>query len=342
MRAVIFGCQGTALTPEEAAFFKDTDPFGFILFARNCETPAQIRALVQALRDSVGRANAPVLIDQEGGRVARLKPPQWPGLPPAEAIGQAYLANPAEGLELARLHGEILGTMLADLGIDVDCAPVLDVRDPAGHDVIGDRAFSSDPAVVAALGRAQAEGLLAAGVLPVIKHIPGHGRARADSHLELPVIAADLETLEATDFAPFMALSAMPLAMTAHLSLPALDENAPVTLSERIISGIIRGRIGFDGCLMTDDLSMKALNGPLDTLAARALGAGCDLILHCNGQMAEMEAVAKGTGVLEGRALDRVKALDGWRQSPDTPLEVAPAVAALTHRLRQACPGVQA
>lgn len=304
--AAILGLAGPRLTDEEAAFFRDLDPWGFILFARNIEDPDQVRALTQSLRDVVGRADAPILIDQEGGRVARLKPPHWPLYPAAQAFGA--IADPAERRAIACLGGRLIAHDLLRLGVNVDCLPVLDVPDPLGHEIIGDRAYAKDPAEVADLGRAAAEGLLDGGVLPVVKHIPGHGRAMADSHLELPVVAAALEELSARDFQPFADLSSMPLAMTAHVIYAAIDAQNPATTSAEVFRQVIRGSIGFDGLVMSDDLSMKALSGDFTARAQASLAAGCDVVLHCNGDMDEMLAVAKGTGVLAGKAAERAAA----------------------------------
>jgi beta-N-acetylhexosaminidase len=307
VNASILGCAGPTLSREETVFFRDVKPWGFILFARNVESPDQVRALVDALRDTVGRPDAPVLIDQEGGRVARLKPPHWRLYPPGRAYDELAEANPASAREIARLGGRLLAHDLAALGINVDCVPVLDVPDPRGHEIIGDRAYGQTPDRVALLGRASAEGLIAGGVLPVIKHIPGHGRAMADSHLELPVVDASYEELDARDFAPFKALSDMPMAMTAHVIYSAIDRKRPATTSKKAVRKVIRGAIGFDGLLMSDDLSMKALSGDFAERARAALAAGCDVVLHCNGDMAEMKAVVAGTGPLKGRAKRRAE-----------------------------------
>ncbi|MFQ5984456.1 MAG: beta-N-acetylhexosaminidase [Alphaproteobacteria bacterium] len=303
-RAVVFGCGGSALTPEEKAFFAETDPAGFILFERNCETPAQARALVAALRDAVGRRDAPVLIDQEGGRVARLRPPHWRAAPPARAFGELARRDPAAGAEAARLNGRLIAAELGELGITVDCAPVLDVPVPDAHDVIGDRAFGTEAPVVARLSRAFADALIAGGVLPLIKHIPGHGRAVVDSHAELPRVAAPLSLLRATDFVPFKGLADAPWAMTAHVLYEAVDDR-PATQSRRVIEEVIRGEIGFEGVLISDDLSMEALDGGLGDRAAAALAAGCDLVLHSSGALAEMEEVVAGAGPLSEAAARR-------------------------------------
>ncbi|HEX7758356.1 MAG TPA: beta-N-acetylhexosaminidase [Caulobacteraceae bacterium] len=306
--ASILGCAGTHLTPEEAAFFRDVQPWGFIVFKRNIDTPDQLKALVGDLRATVGRADAPVLIDQEGGRVQRLGPPHWPRYPNGGAYGGRVGVSLGQKRATAWLGGRLMGADLGQLGINVDCLPVLDVPHPGAHDVIGDRAYGDTPDVVASLGRAAAEGLIAGGVLPVIKHIPGHGRAGADSHLDLPVVDASWDELDAVDFAPFRALSDMPLAMTAHVVYAAVDAKRPATTSEIVIERVIRGAIGFDGLLMSDDLSMEALSGTLTQRARQSLAAGCDVVLHCNGKMDEMKAVLAGTRALEARAAQRAAA----------------------------------
>jgi beta-N-acetylhexosaminidase len=302
-RAVVFGCAGERLSEEERRFFAEVDPLGFILFRRNCRSPAQLRELVAALREAVGRPDAPVLIDQEGGRVARLGPPDWRAYPAAGRI--AALPDPFAA-EAARLGARLIADDLARLGVTVDCAPVLDLPAPGADPVIGDRAYGSDPARAARLGEAVAEGLLAGGVLPVIKHIPGHGRARVDSHFACPVVETSREELARTDFAPFRALAHMPWGMTAHIVYRALDPHMPATLSPRVIGEIIRGEIGFDGVLVSDDLSMKALGGRLGERASQALSAGCDLVLHCNGDKREMADIAAATGPISARAAARL------------------------------------
>lgn len=303
--AAIYGCLGTALTDEERAFFADARPWGFILFRRNVETPDQVRRLTDALRDSVGW-EAPVLVDQEGGRVQRLGPPHWAKYPP----GDAYLKatnDPITARELARLGGRLMAHDLKAVGINVDCAPVLDVPVPGAHDIIGDRAYARDPALVAQLGRATAEGLLAGGVLPVIKHMPGHGRAFADTHKELPTVHSDLDALDAWDFAPFKALSDMPIGMTAHIVFTAIDRKRPATQSKKAIK-LIRERLGFGGLLLSDDLVMNALSGTLKERAEKSLKAGCDLVIHWNGDLSEMRQVAEGVGRLKGGAARRADA----------------------------------
>ena len=323
--AAIFGCSGPGISPSERAFFREAAPWGFILFARNCENPAQIRRLVSELQDILGR-EAPVLIDQEGGRVARLKPPHWRCYPPARRYGELYAADPADGLEAARLGGLLIGAELAALGINVDCLPVLDVPAPGAHDIIGDRAYAADPAVVAALGRAAAEGLMAARVLPVIKHVPGHGRAGADSHENLPIVATCADELRRTDFAPFKALADLPMAMTAHVIYQAFDAERPATISPVMVGDIIRGEIGFNGLLMTDDLSMKALQGSLEARTEASFDAGCDVVLHCNGELAEMSAIAKAARPLSGAAARRAQAVENLF-GPADPFDEAEALA---------------
>lgn len=303
--AAIVGCAGPMLDDAERMLFRDADPLGFILFARNIETPEQVRSLVAGLRDCVGRPDVPVLIDQEGGRVARLPSPPWRAAPPAAKFGELYARDLERGREAAWLNGRLLARDLAGLGLNVDCAPVLDLRVAEAHDIIGDRAFGGDPHTVAALGRATCEGLLAGGVLPVIKHVPGHGRAMLDSHKALPVVDTSRDTLEKTDFQPFCDLADMPVAMTAHIVYSAIDPKAPATTSPSVIREVIRGFIGFDGLLLSDDLSMKALSGSLGERARAALAAGCDVVLHCNGNRDEMAAVLEACGPLSDRASER-------------------------------------
>ena len=306
--AAILGCAGLTLDKEEAAFFRHVKPWGFILFARNIESPDQVRALVDALRQTVGRDDAPVLVDQEGGRVQRMVPPHWRRFPPGRAYGDLSGNDPLLRREITRLGARLMAHDLAAVGINVDCVPVLDVPDPGGHEIIGDRAYGRTVAEVAFLGRAAAEGLIAGGVLPVIKHIPGHGRAKADSHLELPVVETPWAELEATDFAAFKVCSDMPMAMTAHVIYADIDRKRPATTSRKVIRKVIRGAIGFDGLVMSDDLSMKALAGDYAERARASLAAGCDVVLHCNGDMAQMQAVVSGAGGLKGKALARAKA----------------------------------
>ena len=303
--SAIFGCAGPRLEASERAFFRDADPAGFILFARNVESPSQVRTLVAELRDSSGRPESLVLIDQEGGRVARLGPPHWRAAPAAGRLGVLAGRDLQRGRRAAWLNARLLAADLAALGITVDCMPVLDLRMPAAHDIVGDRSYGGDVETVSVLGRGASEGLLDGGVLPVIKHIPGHGRAMADSHQELPVVRVDRETLEASDFEPFRRLAEMPLAMTAHIVYEAIDPARPATIAPTVVNEIIRSSIGFDGLLMTDDLSMKALGGTIHARTAAALAAGCDVVLHCNAKRGEMEQVAAAARPLDERGLRR-------------------------------------
>ncbi|MET3694532.1 beta-N-acetylhexosaminidase [Methylobacterium goesingense] len=303
-RALILGCAGKTLSGQEAAFFRDMAPWGFILFKRNIGTPDEVRALTDALRATVGRADAPILIDQEGGRVQRMGPPHWPAYP----AGRRFGGLNGSAAAIAHLGARLMAHDLASVGINVDCAPVLDVPVAGAHDVIGDRAYDTAPGRVAEIGRAVAEGLMQGGVLPVMKHIPGHGRAGCDSHKGLPVVEASLEALSAQDFVPFRALADLPMAMSAHVVLTALDPVHPATQSARVIRDVIRGAIGFDGLLMTDDLSMHALQGTFRARTEACFSAGIDVGLHCNGDADEMRGVAEGAPVLAGAALRRAEA----------------------------------
>ena len=287
VKAFISGCAGTALDAGERAFFAEEQPLGLILFKRNCETRDQVRALISDFRGAVGRADAPVMIDQEGGRVRRLRPPEWPAYPSARVHGDLAVRDSAAAVRAAWLHGRLMGADLADLGITIDCAPVLDVIVPGASEAIGDRSFGGDPTTVTLLGRAMADGLAAAGVAPVIKHIPGQGRAVVDSRDTLPVVDTDLDTLMATDFAPFVALADLPAAMTSHTVFSAVDAR-PATTSPTLIRDIIRERIGFDGLLFSDDVSMNALAGNHAERGKAIFDAGCDIVLHCSGLMDDM------------------------------------------------------
>jgi beta-N-acetylhexosaminidase len=315
--AFIAGCAGLELTSAEVAFFRETQPWGLILFARNVDTPDQIKALTSSFRDIVGRADAPVLIDQEGGRVQRMRPPHWRSYPPGRAYAALYQQDPVAGLKAARAVYRLLAQDLAEAGINVDCVPVLDVPQPGSHEIIGDRAYGMTPEQVALLGRAAAQGLMDGGVLPVIKHIPGHGRAFADSHLELPVVDASRAELESVDFPPFAALADIPMAMTAHVVYSALDPDNCCTLSATVIGEVVRGQIGFDGLIMSDDLSMKALKGSFRERGERALAAGCDVLLHCNGNMAEMTEVAAAAGTLDGTSAERADRALSFLRGPE-------------------------
>lgn len=304
-RAAILGCAGPVLTADEAAFFRQADPWGFILFARNIADSSQVRALVHSLREAVGH-DAPVLIDQEGGRVARLTPPEWTGwLNAGEFI--ARYGNAHTRREAMRLRYHVIGAELSRLGIDVNCAPMVDIARTDTHPAIRERLYGTTPAEVAGLGRAVTEGLAAGGVLPVLKHIPGHGRTPLDSHVSLPVVDAPRTELDEQDFAPFKALADLPLGMTAHIIYSDIDPELPATLSPEMLR-VVRQEIGFNGALMTDDLSMHALSGPFAERAATAIDAGCDLALHCNGNPEEMAAVIDGTPRLAGESLARAEA----------------------------------
>jgi len=297
MVPAIFGISGTALSADERAFFRDADPAGYILFKRNCETRDQLRALTDDLRGLHGRDRTFICIDQEGGRVARMKPPEWLAFPPGEVFDRLYDMAPASAIEAARANAEALGMDLAEAGISVDCLPLLDVRQPGAHDVIGDRALGSEPLRVAALGRAVLEGLHAAGVAGVVKHIPGHGRAMADSHKELPTVTATASELEA-DIAPFQALRHAAIAMTAHIVYTAWDAANPATQSRFVIDRIIRETIGFSGLLLSDDLDMEALSGTVPERAERAIAAGCDVALNCWARMDDMLGIASRLPVM--------------------------------------------
>lgn len=311
--AVVFGLAGLSLSAAERSFFQETQPLGFILFQRNCADPAQIAALSAELRAVTGRSDTPILIDQEGGRVQRLKPPHWPSYPPAAAYGALYARDPDLGTRAAWLAGHLLAADLAELGINVDCAPVLDLRIAGADAVIGDRALGETPGQVATLGAAMIAGFVTGGVVPVIKHLPGHGRALLDSHEALPLIDAPLDLLDATDFAAFRtvaqgSLGARIWGMTAHVLLSAIDPARAATCSPVVVAEIIRSRIGFDGFLLSDDLSMKALGGDYGDRTRQALAAGCDAVLHCNGDLAEMQAIAAAARPLDAAALRRLAA----------------------------------
>jgi beta-N-acetylhexosaminidase len=315
MRAFITGVAGAALTDAERAFLREAQPWGLIVFARNIGAPDALRRLIGDFRGIVGH-DAPVLVDQEGGRVQRLGPPHWPKYPPAAVYGQLYERDRARGVAAARLGGRLIATDLYGVGIDVDCAPVADLPVAQADPIIGNRAFATEPGPVAALAAVFAQGLAEGGVLPVVKHVPGHGRATADSHKKLPVVTADRAALEATDFAVFRGLADMPMAMTAHVVFRAIDPVAPATTSAAIVHDVIRGSIGFAGLLMSDDISMDALSGSLGERTRAALAAGCDIALHCNGDMAEMQAVAAAAPQLQGEAARRASAALARRQLP--------------------------
>ena len=327
------GVAGPTLSDDERALLRARPPWGFILFQRNCASPQQVRQLVGDLREAAGRPDAPVLIDQEGGRVQRLKPPGWPMRPAARQIGALAERDLAAGREAAFLLARLIAHDLHGLGITINCAPVLDLALPECTAAIGDRAFSADPEIVAALGHGAIAGYLAGGVLPVIKHLPGHGRARVDSHLELPMVECGRPVLAASDWVPFRACAGAPFAMTGHLLFPALDDEYPATLSPTIVRDVIRGEIGFAGALLSDDLSMGALGGSLGERAARARAAGCDIAVHCNGRPDEMVEVLEAAGPLEGEGAERT--MRGLaRRTPPRPFEPAAAEARLGEHLR--------
>src|ERR1043166_8442054 len=313
-RAFIAGIAGTVLTDRERAFFHESEPWGLIVFKRNINTPEQVRRLTDSFRDAVGRADAPVLVDQEGGRVQRLGPPHWPAYPTGADYGRLYDRDAKEGLAAARLGARLIAGDLAAVGIDVDCWPLADVPVAGADAVIGERAFGTDPAKVSAIAGAVAEGLREGGVLPGVKHIPGHGRAMGGRPGELPAVTADRASLEATDFRAFRPLAGLPLAMTAHVVFTAVDPVTPATTSVTIVREVIRGLIGFDGVLMTDDISMEALTGTIRARSRAALAAGCDVVLHCNGRFDEMCEVAEAVPPLEGAAARRVSAALAWRR----------------------------
>ena len=306
-KAAIFAPAGAVLGAREKSFFVEADPAGFILFARNCESPDQIRRLTADLRACIGRSDAPILIDQEGGRVARLKPPHWPVRPAAPRFGDLARKGIGAAIEAAEINARLIADDLHGLGLNVDCIPLLDVPVQNAHDIIADRAFNADPQIVVTLGQAVCRGLRAGGVAPVIKHLPGQGRATADSHERLPVVDASHAELREVDFAAFRALRGAPWGMTAHVVYRDIDEIEPASTSSVIIGDIIRGEIGFEGALLSDDLGMKALGGDFGDRAAKCIAAGCDIVLHCSGDAAEMGAVADAVDVLSGLASARLE-----------------------------------
>ena len=312
MQAAIYGLEGFALKDEERGFFRDAEPAGFILFRRNCENQEQMLRLTDALRDVAGR-DVPILIDQEGGRVARMRPPAWPAFPAAERFAHLYRAAPQSAIEAVRANARALALMLRAVGVNVNALPLLDVRQEGATDIIGDRALGSEPMQVAALGRAVLDGMASAGVVGIVKHMPGHGRALVDSHKELPVVTASAEELE-TDLEPFERLASAPMGMTAHVVYEAWDGERPASLSPTVIRDIIRERIGFDGWLMSDDLGMEALQGDFASRAAGVVAAGCDVGLHCSGKMDEMIAVASAVPAMSAEGHDRLaRAMAGTR-----------------------------
>jgi beta-N-acetylhexosaminidase len=334
MHAFITGLAGTELSEEERAFLRDAQPWGFILFKRNVTNAEQVRRLIGDVRATLGRS-APALIDQEGGRVQRLGPPDWAAYPPGAAYGALYDRDQDTGLAAARLGACLIAADLTALGIDVDCLPIADVPGAGADPVVGDRAYGTEPAKVAAIAGAIAAGLGEGGVLPVLKHIPGHGRATADSHAKLPVVNTNRATLEATDFAAFRPLAMLPLAMTAHVVFTAIDPVAPATISATIVQGVIRDSIGFEGLLMTDDISMGALSGSIAERTRAAIAAGCDVVLHCDGEMAQMRAVAAEAPVLAGEARRRADAALAAKRPP-APIDLAASRAAFLRMMRGA------
>jgi beta-N-acetylhexosaminidase len=315
-RAFITGVSGLELTAEERAFLRAERPWGFILFKRNIDNPAQVARLVEDLRGATGDLDAPVLIDQEGGRVQRLGPPHWPVYPPGAVFGTLYDADPEAGLRAAWLSSRLIASDLVDLGITVDCLPLADVPVEGADAVIGNRAYGTTPGKVATIARAVTEGLSQGGILPVLKHIPGHGRATADTHFKLPIVDNAKSELEASDFEAFRPLADLPMAMTAHVVFSALDATQPATTSATIIEQVIRGSIGFQGLLMSDDVSMNALAGSIAERTRAIVSAGCDMVLHCNGKLDEMRDVVSETPVLAGKALERAKAALAARRQP--------------------------
>jgi beta-N-acetylhexosaminidase len=321
MLPFITGVAGPALTSAERRFVKEASPWGLIVFKRNIETPAALRALIDDFRSAAGW-QAPVFVDQEGGRVQRLGPPHWSSYPAGAAYGRLYDRDRQLGLEAAKLGARLIASDLMQVGIDADCAPIADVPVAGSDPIIGDRAYGTEPAKVAAIAGAVAEGFLRGGVLPVLKHIPGHGRATADSHEKLPVVGADRASLEASDFAAFRPLNALPLGMTAHVVFSAIDPVAPATTSVTIVQDVIRDSIGFAGLLMSDDISMGALSGSIAERTKAAIAAGCDMVLHCNGNLDEMRAVAAAVPALAGQAERRANAALAQRRPP-APIDVA-------------------
>jgi beta-N-acetylhexosaminidase len=322
-RAFITGVSGLALTADERAFLREQQPWGFILFKRNVDSPSQVKDLVASLRECVGGRDAPVLIDQEGGRVQRLGPPHWPIYPPGAVFGLLYDKDPGLGLRAAHFASALIAFDLSALGITVDCLPLADVPVAGADAVIGNRAYGTEPGKVAAIARAVTDGLRVGGVLPVLKHIPGHGRATADSHLRLPVVDTPRAELERTDFAAFRPLADLPMAMTAHVVFSAIDPAQPATTSATIIGQVIRDGIGFQGLLMSDDVSMNALEGSIAERTRALFAAGCDVALHCNGNLEEMRAVARETPMLAGEAKARAVAAMAARKAPDAGFDIA-------------------
>ena len=332
LSAFITGLAGEALTGDEWRFVQDARPCGLILFKRNCQSPEQVKGLVNSFKDAIGSDDLLILIDQEGGRVQRLQPPHWRLLPPAANFGRLYREDAAFAITAARAVAQVTAMDLRALGINTNCAPCLDLPVPGMTDAIGDRAYGPEVEMIIALGRAVADGLAHGGVLPVMKHLPGHGRAKSDSHKLLPVVSTGLDELAATDFAPFRALNDLPIGMTAHILFSDIDRNGPATTSRLVIDTIIRGDIGFEGLLLSDDLSMSALGGTPGERAQAVLSAGCDVVLHCNGKLEEMLAVADAAQLLAGRPHERYAAALARRTAPGT-FDVSEALQALAETL---------
>lgn len=332
MNAAIYGFEGPALSNDERAFFRDIEPAGFILFRRNCENPEQLQRLTISLRELSGRDDLPILIDQEGGRVARMRPPEWPAFPAADRFAQLYRAAPSSAIEAARANARALGAMLRSVGINVNALPLLDVRQEGASDIIGDRALGSEPMQVAALGRAVLDGLASTGVVGIVKHIPGHGRALVDSHHELPIVTASAEELE-IDLEPFERLASAPMGMMAHVVYTAWDAERPASQSPVVIADVVRQRIGFDGFLMSDDSNMNALKGTPGERAAACVAAGCDVALPCNGVLADNIDVAGQVGDISLEGAERLaRAMAGTRMGLDT-IDIAEEIAKRDHLL---------
>jgi beta-N-acetylhexosaminidase len=326
MQAAIYAPAGPELTVDERAFFRDADAAGYIVFRRNCVDQQQLLRLTDAFRDISGRPDVPVLIDQEGGRVMRMRPPNWPSFPAADSFARLYQAAPSSAIEAARSNARAIALTLKSCGINVNCLPLLDVRQEGADDIIGDRALGSEPMQVAALGRAVLDGMASAGVVGVVKHMPGHGRALVDSHKELPLVTASAEELE-IDLEPFERLRAAPMGMTSHVVYTAWDPDFPASLSQTVIGDIIRGRIGFEGWLMSDDLGMEALSGDFGTRAAGVVAAGCDVALHCSGKMEEMAAVADSVPAMSAEGEARLARAMATVLVEDDGIDFAEAVA---------------
>ncbi len=312
--SIIFGCESHRLTGWEKGFFSEINPYGFILFARNCDTPEQIKNLISELRELSGRDDLPVLVDQEGGRVARLRPPHWRRTPPAAVFGKLYETDQEKALRAAYINACLISHELIELGFTADCAPVLDLTIPGAHEIVGDRSYGATPEKVAAIGRSVSQGFLDSGIMPVVKHIPGHGRAMVDSHKELPRVETSKIELASSDFEAFKLMRDAPWGMTAHVIYEDIDPDNIATVSEKVIKDIIRGEIGFEGILLSDDLSMKAMHGTYEERARAALSSGCDLALHCNGDQIEMQAVAKGLSSIDASKNSRLEKAWGLRK----------------------------